>query len=77
MKERNAEKRPELQWNVMDVKDMNSYSSNFFDIIIDKSTLDALLCSDEGSKNAACMLKECQRVLKEGGFYFCISYGYP
>lgn len=52
MQERNAEKRPELVWEVMDVREM-TYDSNFFDIIIDKSTIDALLCGDEAFINTA------------------------
>ena len=58
MAERNADKRPELKWDVMDVREM-TYDSNFFDIIIDKSTIDALLCGDEAFINTAKMLKEC------------------
>jgi EEF1A lysine methyltransferase 4 len=58
MAERNADKRPELIWDVMDVREM-TYDSNFFDIIIDKSTIDALLCGDEAFINSAKMLKEC------------------
>jgi hypothetical protein len=45
MKERNIEKRPSLQWEVMDVRKM-TYESNSFDLIIDKSTIDALLCGE-------------------------------
>ena len=40
----------------MDVKNMD-YESNFFDLIIDKSTIDALLCSDDAFYNTALMMK--------------------
>ena len=42
----------------MDVRDM-SYKDNTFDIIIDKSTIDALLCGGEPDLNVAIMLSEC------------------
>ncbi len=44
-------------WEVMDVREM-SYPSNFFDIAIDKSTIDALLCGDSAFINVAKMTKE-------------------
>ena len=58
MSERNAEKRPHLQWAVMDVRDM-TYDTGMFDMIIDKSTIDAILCGDNAFMNTAIMLKEC------------------
>ena len=62
-----------MKWDVMDVREM-TYKDNSFDLIIDKSTLDALTCSLEGSLEVAYMLKECQRVLKPGGTYISISF---
>lgn len=54
------------------------YPDNYFDIAIDKSTIDALLCGDNSFVVTALMLKESQRVIKEnGGIYFAISYGKP
>ena len=60
----------------MDVRDL-SYEEETFDLIIDKSTIDALLCGSHAYFNVAVMLKECQRVLKTGGYYVAISYGSP
>lgn len=40
----------------MDARNM-SYDSNFFDIIIDKSTIDTLLCGEDGFLSTAMMLK--------------------
>ena len=40
----------------MDVRDMK-YEKNFFDLIIDKSTIDALLCGEDAFLNTASMLK--------------------
>lgn len=75
MKERNIG-REEMKWEVMDVREM-TYESGFFDIAIDKSTIDALLCGDSAYTNVAKMTNEVQRVLNEGGFYLVISYGSP
>ena len=58
MKMRNIKSRPELKWNVMDVREMN-YQNEFFDLIIDKSTIDAMLCGNYAYLNVAQMLKEC------------------
>ena len=73
---RNSVKRPELKWEVMDVRNMR-YPSNYFDLIIDKSTIDALLCGESSFLNTALMMKECQRILKPDAAYFSISYGTP
>ena len=62
----------------MDITDMSELESNTFDIAIDKSTIDALLCGDDAFLKVAQMLKETQRVLKsETGVYFAVSYGKP
>lgn len=62
----------------MDAKNMK-YNSNFFDLIIDKSTIDTLLCGNFQTAyfDLAVMLKECQRTLKTGGFYVAISFDAP
>ena len=77
MKTRNAEVRPEIEWLVADITDMNQFESNTFDLAIDKSTIDALLCGEDAFYNVAAMMKETQRVLKTDGIYFAISYGKP
>lgn len=61
-----------MKYDVMDIRKM-SYKSNSFDLIIDKSTLDAMACTNFPELNIAVMLKECQRVLKVGGYYVCVS----
>jgi hypothetical protein len=47
------------------------------DFVIDKSTLDCLLCGGKAFRNTARMLKEVQRVLKTGGIYLVISFSGP
>jgi len=58
MQERNAEQRPEIQWITMDITDMSQFESNSFDLAIDKSTIDAIVCGDYASLKVAQMLKE-------------------
>ena len=65
-----------MQWDVMDATDLK-YETGQFDLIVDKSTIDCLLCDYDGDLNVAMMLRECQRTLKEGGFYVLISFGKP
>ena len=53
------------------------FEQNYFDFIIDKSTIDAILCGECSFINVAKMLKEVDRVLKVGGIYMIVSYGQP
>ena len=49
--------RKKMVYQVMDCCDLK-YEDNTFDIIIDKSTIDAILCGDNAFLNTAMMLKE-------------------
>lgn len=53
------------------------YGEETFDFLIDKGTLDALLCGEKAFTRTAQCLKECQRVLKTGGVYMIVTYGKP
>ena len=57
MAKRNGFTRPELKWEVMDVRNMSTFQTGMFDLIIDKSTIDALLCGDSAFLNTALMMK--------------------
>lgn len=46
-----------MHYEVMDVTNM-SYPSNYFDVAIDKSTIDALLCGDNAFLMVTKMTKE-------------------
>jgi len=74
MKEK-TDSRP-MQFEVMDVRDLK-FETGFFDLIVDKSTIDALLCGNNSFYNVALMMKEVQRVLRVGGYYVAVSYGLP
>ena len=71
-----CKRRTKMTYEVMDVRYIK-YDNNYFDLAIDKSTIDALLCGDDAFINVAKMIKEVQRVLKVGGYYMIISYGTP
>ena len=75
MKERNKNKEG-MHFQEMDVRDMK-FEDNTFDLVIDKSTIDALLCGNHSFINVTKMTKEISRVLKVGGVYLIISYGKP
>ena len=74
MKERNKEKT-NLIYKEMDARNMKDFNDETFDLVIDKSTLDALLCGEDAFVNVALLTKEISRILKTGGIYFIISYG--
>ena len=76
MKRRNSA-RPEMVFTEMDVRKLE-FHANSFDLVVDKSTMDALLCSESNAfLSVAEMTREIQRVLKPAGNYLSISYGNP
>lgn len=76
MEERCGAKCKEMKWKVMDVLDMKDFNSEF-NIILDKGTLDSVLCGDNSVPNANKMVNEVFRVLQSGGTYIVISYADP
>ena len=59
----------------MDVMDMSEFKTGEFNTIIDKGTLDSVLCGDNSLPNVEKMMSEIYRVLAPGGNYICITYG--
>jgi ubiquinone/menaquinone biosynthesis C-methylase UbiE len=62
-----------MQYDVMDVREM-TYPSESFDLVIDKSTIDTLMCSENPLINVSKMIGEGYRVLRPGCYYFTVSY---
>ncbi|CEP16565.1 hypothetical protein [Parasitella parasitica] len=81
MKERCADK-PEMNWLEMDIRDLK-FANESFDVVIDKGTMDALMCdrgdvwdpSEELIKDVKGEVDEVERVLKVGGTFLFFSSG--
>jgi EEF1A lysine methyltransferase 4 len=59
----------------MDVTDMKDFQNDQFNIIIDKGTLDSILCGENSIPIGEKMMAEVYRILAPGGTFICISYG--
>eukprot|EP00927_Polykrikos_kofoidii_P030184 TRINITY_DN26015_c0_g1_i1.p1 TRINITY_DN26015_c0_g1~~TRINITY_DN26015_c0_g1_i1.p1 ORF type:complete len:218 (-),score=35.48 TRINITY_DN26015_c0_g1_i1:125-778(-) len=70
------ERRPGMEWHVMDATSM-TFPNESFDLVIDKSVMDTFACSDRATLTIATYLREVDRVLRPGGTCLCISYGAP
>lgn len=68
---------PRLKYMTMDVRDMSTFVTGSFDAVIDKGTLDSILCGSNSKQNSSKMLEEVARVLKDKGIYILITYGAP
>ncbi|KAI5681546.1 hypothetical protein M9H77_02774 [Catharanthus roseus] len=77
MMRRKYEHVPQLKYMQMDVRDMSFFPDEAFHSIIDKGTLDSLMCGNNAPISAAQMLGEVCRLLKPGGVYMLITYGDP
>mmetsp|Transcript_21369 Transcript_21369/g.40699 ORF Transcript_21369/g.40699 Transcript_21369/m.40699 type:complete len:218 (-) Transcript_21369:164-817(-) len=64
-----------MEFKTMDATNLQ-YGDEVFDLIIDKGTVDALMCMGvSGSDKGRRMVKEAYRVCKAGGCLIVISYG--
>ncbi len=68
---------PGLSYEVADCRTMPQYGDGSFGGVLDKGTVDALLCGDSDEADSYAMLKEVVRVLRPGGPYICITYAPP
>ena len=53
------------------------FENGVYDCVLDKGTLDCILCGESSTTNSHKMLSEINRVLNSGGVYIVISYGQP
>ncbi|KAI9306242.1 S-adenosyl-L-methionine-dependent methyltransferase [Cunninghamella echinulata] len=73
---------PEMKWLEMDIRDLK-FDNESFDVVIDKGTMDALMCdkgdvwdpSEELVREVKAEVDEVQRVLKVGGVFIYITFG--
>ncbi|KAG2426234.1 hypothetical protein HXX76_013213 [Chlamydomonas incerta] len=68
---------PQLEYRVADVRSMPEFADKSFDGVLDKGTLDAILCGEGSAVHAAAMVMEAFRVLKPGGVLMLVTYGDP
>ena len=73
--EKMKEQYSEMEWKVMDATKM-SFEDNIFDCVIDKGTLDAIMCGNDPTP-PACLIKEMYRVTKNKGYFCIITHGEP
>lgn len=59
----------------MDAMNMKDIPNSEFNVVLDKATLDSVLCGDNSEGNCEKMLIEINRILKANGVYICVSYG--
>lgn len=64
-------------WEVADCRSMPQYADASFGSVLDKGTLDAVLCSSHGTADAAAYVNEVHRLLVPGGVFLLISLGQP
>nr|QTZ19554.1 methyltransferase 13 [Bixa orellana] len=67
---------PQLKYMQMDVRDMSFFPDESFGNVIDKGTLDSLMCGTDAPISATQMLGEVSRLLKPGGTYMLVTI-YP
>lgn len=65
-----------MKYAVMDATNLK-FADESFDFVLDKSTIDALQCSEDALVITAKMIKEIYRVLRPRGVYFIVSFGHP
>eukprot|EP00775_Hariotina_reticulata_P003183 gene3183-3461_t len=66
---------PGLHYAVADARCMPQYNDCSFGGILDKGTLDALLCGDNEAADAAALLGQVWRLLQPGAAYVLITSG--
>jgi ubiquinone/menaquinone biosynthesis C-methylase UbiE len=74
MAARYKEKGEDFKYLQMDVRAMD-FPDGSFEAVIDKATLDSVLCGEGSTVNANKMISEIYRVLGPAGVYICVSYG--
>ena len=61
----------------MDCCDLRAFPDATFDAVLDKATLDSLLCGEASTATTKRYVTEVARVLKPGGAFVVMSFGAP
>eukprot|EP00455_Lapot_gusevi_P022854 TRINITY_DN2379_c0_g1_i1.p1 TRINITY_DN2379_c0_g1~~TRINITY_DN2379_c0_g1_i1.p1 ORF type:complete len:226 (+),score=82.28 TRINITY_DN2379_c0_g1_i1:83-679(+) len=75
MKQKYAQ-TPALRFEQADVREL-PYRDGSFQYVIDKGTLDAILCGSDSERNAMAMLRQIERILVPKGRFIVVTYGNP
>jgi ubiquinone/menaquinone biosynthesis C-methylase UbiE len=76
MSEKYRERFDGMVYSQMDVRSMDLMDGRF-NIVLDKGTLDCILCGEASTLNVQKALNEISRVLDNKGVFICISHGQP
>ena len=77
MSDKCRHKRDEFKYVKMDAKKIEFEEGYSFDLVIDKGTLDCILCGEGSVNNVKTTLKQIYNVLNHRGVFFCVSHGAP
>jgi len=75
MQERHKD-RAKMNYRQMDGRAMELDDASF-NVVVDKATLDSILCGEGSTHNSQKMLSEISRVLRPNGVYIAVSHGQP
>jgi SAM-dependent methyltransferase len=65
------------RWEAADCRAMPQYDDGYYGAVVDKGTLDAVLCCHTGQADGAAYINEVHRLLAPGGMFLLISLGQP
>lgn len=71
------ENRNRLKFVCCDCLSMKEFKDGSFDCVIDKGTLDSMICSPKSNEVVPNYIREIGRVLKKDGVFIVVSYGTP
>ncbi|KAG1831356.1 S-adenosyl-L-methionine-dependent methyltransferase [Suillus variegatus] len=85
MRNRHKDARPEMTWEVKDVRTLDGLDTSSFDVAIDKGTMDAMMTSstdvwdppEQVIKDCTAEVSQVIRVLKRNGIFIYITFGQP
>ncbi|CAE7549202.1 EEF1AKNMT [Symbiodinium sp. CCMP2592] len=75
MKQLNTSRRPGIKYELADARELSLFPDGSFDVVFDKSTLDALKCAGQDATSQ--MSSEIHRILSSDGVYLCVSLNTP
>lgn len=76
MKEKYAD-RQGMSYQQQDVRSMDTFADGSFDCVIDKGTMDSVLCGEGSTHNCQKALQNIARVLNTNGVFISVSHGQP